>query len=1206
MCAIIIVRLEKGGDIIMMAKKFSKNRLKNAVFGSFFAIVMLISSVGGLFVSQPVVAEPVGQETETVEIVEVVEETRTENGADTETTTQSVEATEEASTDATIRQAETTEEVVKAENENQEKVEATAENENTEKTLTTDKDAQASCQDMMGGMGWLVCPATGLVSKAVDWLYGMIRQLLVINPIEAEDGQPVYEVWKYIRNLTNIVFIIFFLVIIYSQITGYGINNYGIKKALPKLVVTAILMNLSFIICSLLIDVSNVVGMGLRNMFESVEATVSTTAQVDINMADLYGALAGGIAIAGVSIMFDPGAIFMLVPILLGGLISVVSGLITISLRQAVVILLVMIAPLAMVANILPNTEALFVKWKNLLIKMLVFYPMFSLLFGAAHLAGWAIIIGAKDGFMLLLGAAVQIIPLFLSWSLMKMSGTALESVHSMVRRGFDRPIAASKGWAESRRANMNAKALNNPYSLPGKLNQFLSDRKIARDNETKEMMALANARGLAYGAKRNYKNGIPTKEGIEAYKRSEKNLRYQEIIERDKNNMKKGLGQLEAVKIKGTPEVKAKLDKLDAMMVDASDRLKIEQARGEMIDYKNAEGFHNRMDDAMNAHFDKENMFTIDENGNRVRNGKYVGHFDDVNKLNAALKRYDTTKEIMEGDLKDTQYAAAVASQTYDTQAKVIAGKFQKYADLTPASKDLEYRMLELSRMIKPNDSIFKVSDNMDVIVSGLRVINQRGDTDTVKSIMDDIMNPAYGGLTIGTHASQSLANFLMFEVKDNDPFIRRFGKYINLETASYYRNVRQKKTIDYDEYIRGYHYEPDGSIQYAKKDMMKLMEGTSLNDIERTALSSFDDSLKKAYGYDSDHPDKEWEVDEYLKKRKAIQTAFEPAFLSAGMKWMSGSEQINSGVLFWMGYNRVQRKDDNGDLVFDDNNKPVYDIKGVWEPDSNGNAPEGFYGFEDDVHDYYYDRAVAFVKDQTTGQILNMRTDYRDSVMEHMLYGWLYKSGDDTVTRERINEYNSRCNEIENKYAQMTPSKENMRKKEEEIRKVKMDLSGRQFREILGETGKLEQIFNTRGSGSAINAKDWLRSWVALDDLPTMQSTIRRYQKQSVKTPSQNAQNTAANVNISSIYDAATRQAFMNTIDNSWNNNNNPSVDEYYNEAMGYIDQWFGKNTLSIIKHDFKKYYDRNKNSSNFTAQQLKDKLQSLLSDPNNYPGA
>ena len=38
------------------------------------------------------------------------------------------------------------------------------------------------------------------------------------------------------------------------------------------------------------------------------------------------------------------------------------------------------------------------------------------------------------------------------------------------------------------------------------------------------------NARGLAYGAKRKYKNGIPTKEGIEAYKRSEKNLRYQEL----------------------------------------------------------------------------------------------------------------------------------------------------------------------------------------------------------------------------------------------------------------------------------------------------------------------------------------------------------------------------------------------------------------------------------------------------------------------------------------------------------------------------------------------------------------------------------------------------------------------------------------------------------------------------------------------------
>ena len=55
-----------------------------------------------------------------------------------------------------------------------------------------------------------------------------------------------------------------FLAIIISQLTGFGISNYGIKKMLPRLIIAAILVNLSIYICQIAVDLSNILGYGLR------------------------------------------------------------------------------------------------------------------------------------------------------------------------------------------------------------------------------------------------------------------------------------------------------------------------------------------------------------------------------------------------------------------------------------------------------------------------------------------------------------------------------------------------------------------------------------------------------------------------------------------------------------------------------------------------------------------------------------------------------------------------------------------------------------------------------------------------------------------------------------------------------------------------------------------------------------------------------
>ncbi|MBR3115768.1 hypothetical protein IKF30_00880 [Candidatus Saccharibacteria bacterium] len=380
---------------------------------------------------------------------------------------------------------------------------------NTNQTDSTEAKEDV-CKTSLGALGWVVCPVMNKVSEAVDFLYDKIEDILIINPVAAKDGSPIYEIWKYCLGVTNVVFIIFFLVVIYSQITGWGISNYGLKKALPKLIVMAIMVNISFLVCSIAVDVSNIVGNGLRGLFESVEATamsnVSASGAVShVSMAEIYTSMAGGTALAvgAGAVAFEFGLIWMLIPTALGAMVAVVTGLITIALRQAVVVLLVMISPLAFVAGILPNTEDLYKKWKNLLIKMLVFYPVFSLLFGASSLAGFAIIMSSQSGFGILLGLAVQIFPLFFSWKLMQMSGTFLGGINAAMRGLAAKPLATNRAWADSKRQQTSARMLALGRTPMSHLRRYVDNRKVLRDQHLGNLQAIRNNEANIYAQRK-------------------------------------------------------------------------------------------------------------------------------------------------------------------------------------------------------------------------------------------------------------------------------------------------------------------------------------------------------------------------------------------------------------------------------------------------------------------------------------------------------------------------------------------------------------------------------------------------------------------------------------------------------------------------------------------------------------------------------
>ena len=243
-----------------------------------------------------------------------------------------------------------------------------------------DDTNQPTCYDEVGGVGWLICPGTGFLANVIDGAYNIIEQLIRVEPLPSDTESPIYVVWSYVKNITNLVFVIFLMIVIYSQLTGYGINNYGIKRVLPRLIVAAIAVNLSFIICTLAVDLSNVIGGSILGLFDKILNDALANSQISdvaasTSVASIVATILGiGTVGTVVALTFAggvTGVLWALIPIILSGALAVISAVITMAARQALIILLAMISPLAIVCCLLPNTEKWYQKWKQILKKMM-------------------------------------------------------------------------------------------------------------------------------------------------------------------------------------------------------------------------------------------------------------------------------------------------------------------------------------------------------------------------------------------------------------------------------------------------------------------------------------------------------------------------------------------------------------------------------------------------------------------------------------------------------------------------------------------------------------------------------------------------------------------------------------------------------------------------------------------------------------------
>ena len=351
----------------------------------------------------------------------------------------------------------------------------------------TAEEKQSYCQENGGFLSWMLCPAIADGAATAGGLLGFITSLTTVHTsiIEqfSKQDSSIYKAWSAFRNIANIGFVIMLLVVVFSQVTNIGISNYSIKKILPKLIITAILVNFSYLIMGVLIDLSQIAGNGIGALIRSVaadgmDADASTRASAIISaIAGSVTGVAGGLAGIGIATgaLAGPAIILPVVMFIVTTLISVFFGFIMLTIRQAAIIMVVVLAPLMMVLYALPNTAAITKKYLSIVKSLLMLYPMFIFATSAGALASSIIIGTSTDILMMIVGGLLNVLPYFAIPSMTSKSLAGLGAItgaFDKMRGGALKGASMAGGAIASSEFYRNAK------------NNFAADREVKRAEE--------------------------------------------------------------------------------------------------------------------------------------------------------------------------------------------------------------------------------------------------------------------------------------------------------------------------------------------------------------------------------------------------------------------------------------------------------------------------------------------------------------------------------------------------------------------------------------------------------------------------------------------------------------------------------------------------------------------------------------------------
>ena len=352
-------------------------------------------------------------------------------------------------------------------------------------------DTEKTCRTENGIIGFFVCSVADLLGNAVSGIYeAFIVDRLNIDPkLFSRDpnitGDLVYATWARIRNIANVALVIGLLVMIISQITGAGLSNYNIKKMLPKLLMGAVVINFSYYICQAAIDLSNIVGNGIAGFMENIssELTIPDPKGSGKVLAGTLLTLVSGIAILVMSGVTALGMVLLIIGVLLAGILAIFVLAITLGIRQAATIVLVIVSPLMVICYSIDGLKPIYKRWFKMFQAMLIAYPMASFVVYGSSLGAKILLIGqgTTSTFGTIGAFGLAVVPFFLLPKMITKSMGSLSTITTRLQNNI-------KGGAQ-RMYNQSGLKKYEGYRREQKRLDRLAGIRVTKDGKVKKRL---------------------------------------------------------------------------------------------------------------------------------------------------------------------------------------------------------------------------------------------------------------------------------------------------------------------------------------------------------------------------------------------------------------------------------------------------------------------------------------------------------------------------------------------------------------------------------------------------------------------------------------------------------------------------------------------------------------------------------------------
>lgn len=299
-----------------------------------------------------------------------------------------------------------------------------------------------TCESEGGALGWILCKVLEFGDTVMGGLDSAVNNILEVPDAFITDPD-IEKAFASMRNIAYTILVPMALVMVISTALGFEfISAYTIKRALPRMVIATIFIALSFNIVTFLVTATNNVGTGISGIIEGAlgGGEVNLVTVFNPPAAGSAAANAGQVAGAGVGLVaivtggalgiMAIGSLGILLSYVLVALVALFMAFFLLSLRQALIVFLMIMAPVAILSWIFPGNDKLWKLWWSTFSKLLLLYPLIMILIATGK--GFAQIAPGEGLVDTFIRVVAYFGPYFLIPSMFKFAGGAFATISGM------------------------------------------------------------------------------------------------------------------------------------------------------------------------------------------------------------------------------------------------------------------------------------------------------------------------------------------------------------------------------------------------------------------------------------------------------------------------------------------------------------------------------------------------------------------------------------------------------------------------------------------------------------------------------------------------------------------------------------------------------------------------------------------------------